>query len=324
MTTSSSNHNLPTNSRGNPPGANPQESLKYNHRQNNKGIFTDENTNTGPKMVRKDYPEFNDKGDLRWVEDYKEIPYTSDQQRNRREKTHRKDQNRADKEIVFFDVPTRDKDNNIHTKDYDNAQVVRVLRELKKGGFVLKDKIHVVHTLRQVRNERHPNNIPITITLSSKEVAEEILEAAAQMGLIGKRILKPGEQADVKFGFLRRSLTQRERTEIKEKKKFNGSKIGQNQARLKRREEDSRTDKDEWSAMSIEDDPEPDESMEVAIQDGVLEEGGEKEKEAEKIAQEKQIALEKQVEALQESNRQLIAQSVEAAEKAELHKQNSA
>ena len=293
MTTSSSNYNLPPNMRGNPargnfpPGANPQENLKYNHRQNNKGIFQ-ENINNGPKSVRRDSPEFNEKGDLQWVTDYVDVPYISDQQKNRREKTHRKDQNKSDKEIVLFEIPTRDKDNKTHTKDYDNAQVVRVLKELKKGGFVLKDKIHIVHTLRQVRNDRHPDHIPITITLSSKEVVDEILLAAADMGLIGRRTLKQGENAEVKFGFIRRSLTQRERNDIKEKKKFNKTKIGQNQAKLKRREEDSRTDKDEWSEMHIEEDPTEEEAMEQTNQDNVPEGGGDKE--AENKALEKRVA----------------------------------
>ena len=166
--------------------------------------------------------------------------------------------------------------------------MVRVLKELKKGGFVLKDKIHIVHTLRQVRNDRHPDHIPITITLSSKEVVDEILLAAADMGLIGRRTLKQGENAEVKFGFIRRSLTQRERNDIKERKKFNKTKIGQNQAKLKRREEDSRTDKDEWSEMHIEEDPIEEEPMELTNQDNAPEGGGDKE--AENTALEKRVA----------------------------------
>ena len=319
LTNSASNYNLPTNTvrghhpRGHfPPGANPQGSSKYNHRQDNRGIFTEENknTNNGPKLVRKDYPDFNEKGDLHYVEHYQEIPYTSDQQRQRRDKNHRKDQNKVDKEIVLFGIPTRDKDDKIQTKDYDNTQVVRILKELKKGGFILKDKIHIVHTIRQVRNDRHPDDIPITITLSSKEVVDEILYAAAEIGIIGKRTLKPGDQEAVKFGFIRRSLTQRERQEIKEKKKYNKTKIGQNQAKLKRREEDSRTDVDEWSTMQIEDEPELTEPMEINNSENAPAEDGGKEEE--------KAALEKQVEALMESNRQLKAQSAEATEKAEI------
>ena len=313
MTTSSSNYNQ--NMRGNPargnfpPGANPQENHKYNHRQNNKGIFQ-ENTNNGPKTVRRDSPEFDEKGDLHWVTDYVDVPYISDQQKKRREKTDRKDQNKSDKEIVLFEIPTKDKDNKIHTKDYDNAQVVRVLKELKKGGFVLKDKIHIVHTLRQVRNDRHPDHIPITITLSSKEVVDEILLAAADMGLIGRRTLKQGENAEVKFGFIRRSLTQRERNDIKERKKFNKTKIGQNQAKLKRREEDSRTDKDEWSEMHIEEDPTEEEAMELTNQDNAPEGGGDKEAENK--------ALEKRVADLLATVGLLQAKNDEATKKAEI------
>ena len=99
------------------------------------------------------------------------------QQKQRRNNKWKIDQDRADTEIVVFGIKTRDENNDIHTKEYDNNQVIKLLKELKRGGFILKTGV-IIHTIRQVRNDRHPDEIPITVTLATKELVVEILEAA--------------------------------------------------------------------------------------------------------------------------------------------------
>ena len=118
----------------------------------------------------------------------------------------------------------------------------------------------IKHTVRQVRNDRHTNEIPITVTLISKEIAEEILEAAQQFGLCGKRKWRKGDEEAGRVGFVRKSLTEKERKEIKDREKFNNSPIGKNHSELRKREENFRTDEDEWAKMIIEDQDEDSES----------------------------------------------------------------
>ena len=84
------------------------------------------------------------------------------------------------KEAILFDIPTR------ASNASDIEHVARILRELKRGGFTVRDG-DVVNTVRQWKNTRHPDHIPVTITFSTPEVRADVLFAAAEMGLIGSR-----------------------------------------------------------------------------------------------------------------------------------------
>ena len=153
-----------------PPGAAP-EGQKYNHKQNNKGSF-DRMEAEGPKMVRKDYATFPD-GNFKWNEHWEPAkPSLTEQQKNRKKKKWEKDRERADTEVIIFLIPTRDEAGRIHSKEYDNAQVIRLFKECARGGYWLKPG-DIVGTIRQINNDRHPQNLPITVTCKDKEVAEK-------------------------------------------------------------------------------------------------------------------------------------------------------
>ena len=57
--------------------------------------------------------------------------------------------------------------------------------------------------------------IPITITLKTADIAEEILDAAHQVGILNERKPKPGDREKDRIGHLRKSLTHRERQRSK-------------------------------------------------------------------------------------------------------------
>ena len=205
-------------------------------------------------MVRKDYPDFDDQGRLRYVPHWEQKkPKLTYQQKQRRNNKLKIDQDRADTEIVVFGIKTRDENNDIHTKECDNNQVIRLIKELKRGSFILKTGM-IVHTIRQVRNDRHPDEIPITVTLATKDLVVEILEAAQNSNLCRWRKPRKGDEEAGRVGFIRKSLSEKERKEIKERKRFNNTKIGKNQAELKRREENSRTNKDTWAYIIFDED----------------------------------------------------------------------
>ena len=131
------------------------------------------------------------------------------------------------------------------------------LRELRRGGFRVKDG-DVVDMVRQVKNSRHPDFIPITITLKSPEIAKQILEAAAKTILIGAREPRRGDVENGRIGFLRKSLTEKERKDIKRRKEWRKKPQGQAHAEIQRREENSRTDQDEWAVILLEEEVDSD------------------------------------------------------------------
>ena len=102
-----------------------------------------------------------------------------------------------------------------------------------------------MNTARQIKNIRHPDNIPITITLRSPEVADRILEAALVMKIANKRVPRPGDKENDKIGYLRKSLTHRERKSIKRKADWRKTHRGQSHMEIQKREEDSTTNKEE-------------------------------------------------------------------------------
>ena len=131
------------------------------------------------------------------------------------------------------------------------THVVRILRELIRGGYTVKDG-HVVETVRQWKNTRHPAEIPITITFSNAEVRTDAMMAAAEAGLAGARTPRRGDVQNGRIGYLRKSLTERERKNIRQNREWRESKQGIAYLEVKTREENSRADTDDWADFQIE------------------------------------------------------------------------
>ena len=135
--------------------------------------------------------------------------------------------------------------------------VIRILRELKRGGFTVKDG-DVVDTVRQWKNTRHPDHIPITITFSTPDVRADVLFAATEMGLIGSRTPRRGDEEHGRIGFLRRSFTERERKNIRLNREWRNSPQGAAYLEIKNREENSRTEEEEWAGIRLAEEPDSD------------------------------------------------------------------
>ena len=171
--------------------------------------------------------------------------------KNRNKKQWEKDRDRTDKEVIVFLIPTRDEAGRIHSKDYDNAQVLRLFRECANGGYWIKPG-DIVGTIRQIRNDRHPQHLPITVTCKDKEVAEKVLDAASNIEINGSRKTRPDDEEKGRFGFLRPSLDPRERKAIRDKKRLKATPAGQGQAEIRRRQYESRTGSEEWADLVTE------------------------------------------------------------------------
>ena len=233
-----------------PPGAPQPSTTKYNQKQNNRGTF-DRIEAEVPKTTRKDYPTFPD-GNIKWVEHYVPAkPPLSEQQQTRQKKQWERDRDRTDAEVIVFMIPTRDGQGNIHSKDFDNAQVIRLFKECARGGYWLKPG-DIKYTIRQIGNSRNPHYIPITVTCKDRDVAERVLEAASNIKINGSRRVKDDDKEKGRFGFLRPSLTPQERKAIRDKKREKQTPAGQGQAELKKRQYESRTGPNEWAELITE------------------------------------------------------------------------
>ena len=222
-----------------PPGQN------YNHKHNNKATF-ERMEAEGQTMVRKDYATFPD-GNIKWNVHYEpKKPELTEVQKKRRKTKWEKDREKTDKEVLIFMIPTRDAANRIHSREYDNAQVVRLLRELARGGFFLKPD-DITGTVRQIQNDRHPEHLPITVTCKDKETADNIITAAGNIYLNGGRRAKHDDEEKGRFGYFRPSLSEAERKAIKEKHRQKETLHGKGQAEIRQRKYDSHTNAEEWS-----------------------------------------------------------------------------
>ena len=233
---------------GLPVGA-PPPGQKYNHKLNNKATF-ERMQAEGPTvdMVRKDYATFPD-GNIKWNEHYEpKKPELTEVQKKRRKTKWEKDREKTDKEVLIFLIPTRDEAGRIHSREYDNAQVIRLLKELARGGFFLKPD-DIAGTVRQIQNDRHPENLPITVTCKDKETAENIITAASNIYLNGGRRAKHDDEEKGRFGYFRPSLSEWERQQIKEKHRQRQTLHGKGQAEIRQRKYDSQTNADEWSDL---------------------------------------------------------------------------
>ena len=161
------------------------------------------------------------------------------------------------REAVLFEIPTRNQNGEIASKASDKVHVVRILRELKRGGYVVKDG-HVVETVHQWKNTRHPNHIPITITFCSAEVRADAMFAAAEIGLAGSRTPRRGDEENGRIGYLRKSLTERERKNIRQNREWRNSPQGAAYLEVRNREENSRTEEDEWAGTRLEEESDTD------------------------------------------------------------------
>ena len=93
-------------------------------------------------------------------------------------------------------------------------RISKILRELKEVGYTPRNG-DVVGNVRQWRNARHPDHIPITITFRDEPTRVRVEEAALELGIKGHREPRPGDEQFDRIGYLRRSLTERERRELK-------------------------------------------------------------------------------------------------------------
>ena len=203
-------------------------------------------------MVRNDHFKFcPETGNLQRVEAFKTVQTKSDKQKGTENKRHQKNLEEVMKELVYFGVPTRDVNGAIMTKDQDKARVAKFLRELKRGGYTTKNG-HVISTVRQWKNTRHPDHIPITITFISEDVRIQAAEAAAEMGLSGSRTPREGDLEYDRIGYVRKSLTERERKYLRIRCEKHNSPEGIVFAEIRRREENSRADAEDWAGFQLE------------------------------------------------------------------------
>jgi len=252
----------------------PPHDPNYNHRSNNKARFTqqedrnqsrdsdwDQNRNPqnanngnkyGPKLVRDVYHTIEgdiETGNIKRVDGFKEVPYKSETGKKKEERRHKDNLEEVKVEFILFNIPTK-KDGIRALKQSDNARVIKILKELRSGGFILKNG-DVTGTTRQQKNERHLDFIPITVSTRTPEITTKILEAAVIGQLANFRAPKAGDAENDRIGYLRRSLTHRERQSIKNKAEWRRSARGRAHIEIKKRVEESTTSQEEWENMDL-------------------------------------------------------------------------
>ena len=233
------------------PGLN-MASQRASHTQNDRGANHPSNNSKQPAVVRDDhYKLCPDTGNVQRVERFKTVPTKSDKQKSRENKRHEKDLAQLMKELVYFGVPTRDQSGAIMSKDQDKTRVAKFLRELKRGGYTTKNG-DVVSTVRQWRNTRHPDHIPITITFATEDLRIQAAEAATEIEV---RTPREGDLEHDRIGYVRKSLTERERTELRIRREKRNSPEGIALAEIRRREENSHADAEDWAGFQLEEGP---------------------------------------------------------------------
>ena len=191
--------------------------------------------------------------------EWKTIPFKSKSRIKREQKRHLEDLEQVEKEVVLHGIPTLK--NGVPDKKSDEARVKKILRELRPGGFVVKNG-DVEGSKRQIRNTRNIEKQPITITLRTAELADQVRASAYEVGILNTRMEKPDDLAKDRIGWLRRSLTQKERKKIRARAEFENSEQGKSLREIQRREDEQTTDQEEWSGMNLEtDDGEEDMDM---------------------------------------------------------------
>ena len=233
------------------PGLN-MASQRANHTHNNRGANQTSNNSKQPKVIRDDHFKLcPDTGNFQRVERFKTVQTKSDKQKSRENKRHEKDLAQVMKELVYFGVPTRDQNGVIMTKDQDKTRVAKFLRELKRGGYTTKNG-DVTSTVRQWKNTRHPDHIPITITFVNEDVRIQAAEAATELELMGSRTPREGDREHDRIGYVRKSLKERERKDLRIRREKRNSPEGVAFAEIRRREENSHADADDWAGFQLE------------------------------------------------------------------------
>ena len=72
------------------------------------------------------------------------------------------------------------------------------------------------------------------------------------MGIANHRVPRTGDIDNDRIGYIRRSLTHKERQSIKSKAEWRNSARGRSHLEIKRREEESTTSQEEWENMELE------------------------------------------------------------------------
>ena len=237
------------------PGFN-MESQRAHHSQNNRGASHGQAGNNSsdrqPTKVKDDqFTICPETGNVKIVEGYKTVPYKSEKTKGRENKRHLKNLAQVSCELILFGIPTKNKHGDIMTSSQDRAYIAKFLRELRRYGYIPTNG-DVVGNVRQWRNTRHPDHIPITITFRDEDTRLRVEEAALEGGLKGQRTPREGDEQYGRIGYVRRSLTERERKELKIRKEKRNSPAGLVFAEIRRREEYSRADQDDWAEFDLE------------------------------------------------------------------------
>jgi hypothetical protein len=136
--------------------------------------------------------------------EWKTIPFKSDSTKKREHKRHLEDLAQVEKEVVLHGVPTLINGAPAGKKS-DEARVKKILRELRPGGFHVKNG-DVEGSSRQIRNTRNVEKQPITITLKSADLADQVRRAALEVGIFNGRLERRDDVEKDRIGFLRRLL----------------------------------------------------------------------------------------------------------------------
>jgi hypothetical protein len=191
-------------------------------------------------------------GHIEKKSEWKTVEHKSEGQKRRQHKRHKEEEKETNEEVILHGIPTLIRGVPAGKKS-DEARVKKILRELRSGGYEVKNG-DVISTSRQIRNMRKPGFQPITITLNSADLSEDIREAAQRMGILNEREAKPDDKAKDNIGHLRRSLSEKERKKIRKRAVFHESDQGKALKEIKRREAESTTDETGWSKVDLEKD----------------------------------------------------------------------
>jgi hypothetical protein len=207
-----------------------------------------------PKYVKKTYQVINDDKGYNYMEKEEEwvkIVSKTKNQRRRQNRRFKISEESSDKEVILHNIPTLDRAGVPETAEADTDRAIKVLRELRGGGYRLKNG-DITGTTRQVRNNRKVGFQPITISVKDGETADDIKLAASKVGLLDAREPKPNDSTEDNIGYLRRSLSEEERKKIGATKKFYESKEGKALKQIRKREYDSTTNASAWSKINVE------------------------------------------------------------------------
>ena len=83
-------------------------------------------------------------------------------------------------------------------------------------------------------------------------MADQVRRAALEVRILNGRLERQDDVEKDRIGFLRRSLTQKERKKIRARADFYNSDRGKSLREIQKREAEHTTDQEEWSAVNLE------------------------------------------------------------------------